>query len=306
MAVTLDPRRLQGATGARLLSFAIALLALLALLRLGFLLLAGPAVPMQPSGFVPASGSTGAATDAGVARWHLFGESGTAIDLMALAQNAPETSLKLILRGTFNLESHEDGIAIISDEGGEHRRYKVGDELPGGARLEAISAGRVLLSRNGATEGLSLPRDAQAQASGARPGAAAPRAGAATPAGRASSASPPVMPFINPVIASGAPSMESIREATGIDAAALASQVQVFPVLENGRFAGVRLAVGRDSELFSRTGLKPTDIITAVNGIPLDGPQRQSELMSSLRDARSLRLTVRRDGAEQQIGVDLK
>jgi general secretion pathway protein C len=304
MAVTLDPRRLLGVTGARLLTIAVALLVLLAVLRLGFLLLAGPAVPMQPSGFVPASGAAVAATDAGVARWHLFGESGAAIDLMALAHNAPETSLKLILRGTFNLESHEDGIAIISDEGGEHRRYKVGDELPGGARLEAISAGRVLLSRNGVTEGLSLPRDAQAQVAGAGAGSAAPGAGA--PAPRAPSTAPPVMPFINPVIASGAPSMESIREATGIDAAALASQVQVFPVLENGRFAGVRLAVGRDSELFSRTGLKPTDILTAVNGIPLDGPQRQSELMSSLRDARSLRLTVRRDGAEQQIGVDLK
>jgi general secretion pathway protein C len=77
-------------------------------------------------------------------------------------------------------------------------------------------------------------------------------------------------------------------------------------VLENGRFAGVRLSVGRDSELFSRTGLKPTDLITAVNGIPLDGPQRQAELMTSLRGAQSLQLTVRRDGREQQIGVDLK
>ena len=46
--------------------------------------------------------------------------------------------------------------------------------------------------------------------------------------------------------------------------------------------------------------------VHAVNGIPLDGPQRQAELMNSLRDARSLQLTVRRDGSEQQIGVDLK
>jgi general secretion pathway protein C len=108
------------------------------------------------------------------------------------------------------------------------------------------------------------------------------------------------------MIAPGGPNMESIRDATGIDAAALASQVQVFPVLENGRFAGVRLSAGRDSELFERSGLRPTDIVTAVNGIPLDGPQRQSELLESLRDARSLQLTIRRDGREQQVGVDLK
>ena len=33
-------------------------------------------------------------------------------------------------------------------------------------------------------------------------------------------------PFVNPMIAPGGPSMESIRDATGIDAAALASQVE--------------------------------------------------------------------------------
>jgi general secretion pathway protein C len=113
-------------------------------------------------------------------------------------------------------------------------------------------------------------------------------------------------PFVTPMIAPGGPSMESIRDATGVDAAELASQVQVFPVLENGRFAGVRLSAARDSTLFAQTGLRPSDIVTAVNGIPLDGPQRQAELMNSLRDARSLQLTVRRDGSEQQIGVDLK
>jgi general secretion pathway protein C len=293
--------RLESGTWARLLVLGCALLVLVALLRLIFLLIAGPSVPLQPSGFQPLDAAATPA-DVGVARWHLFGDAGAALDLAALAAQAPETSLKLTLRGTLNLEGEDAGIAIIADESGEHRRYRVGDELPGGARLEGIAAGRVLLSRGGVTEGLSLPReDGSRPAPGTRPSSGANPAafGRALPAGTST-------PFINPIISTGAPSMESIRDATGIDAAALASQVQVFPVLENGRFAGVRLSVGRDSELFSRTGLKPTDLITAVNGIPLDGPQRQAELMTSLRGAQSLQLTVRRDGREQQIGVDLK
>ncbi|WP_425388984.1 type II secretion system protein GspC [Aquimonas voraii] len=263
---------------------------------MALLLVAGPAIPLQPSGFQPLAAGA-APAEANIARWKLFGEAGVAMDLAALAANAPETALKLTLRGTLNLEDQDQGIAIISDESGRHARYQVGDELPGGARLSAISAGRVLLERNGQTEGLSLPRE-----DGSRP---APGARPSPSAARGVDRSMP-SPFINPMIAPGGPDMEGIRNATGIDAAELASQVQVFPVLENGRFAGVRLSAGRDSALFERSGLKPTDIVTAVNGIPLDGPQRQSELMNSLRDASSLQLTIRRDGREQQLGVDLK
>lgn len=291
--------RLSNVFWARLFTLAAALLALWALARLALLLIAGPAIPLQPSGFQPLAAGA-APAEANIARWKLFGEAGVAMDLAALAANAPETALKLTLRGTLNLEGQDQGIAIISDESGRHARYAVGDALPGGARLTGISAGRVLLERNGQTEGLSLPREDGARpAPGVRPGAAAP--GVADGVDRSMPS-----PFINPMIAPGAPDMESIRDATGIDAAELASQVQVFPVLENGRFAGVRLSAGRDSALFERSGLKPTDIVTAVNGIPLDGPQRQSELMESLRDARSLQLTIRRDGREQQLGVDLK
>jgi general secretion pathway protein C len=285
---------------ARLIALVAAALALWAMARLALLLLAGPAIPLQPSGFQPLAAEA-APAEARIARWKLFGEAGVAMDLAALAANAPETALKLTLRGTLNLEDQDQGIAIISDESGRHARYQVGDELPGGARLSAISAGRVLLERNGQTEGLSLPReDGSRPAPGARPGPGA----AGSPSGGVDRSMP--SPFINPMIAPGGPDMDSIREATGIDAAELASQVQVFPVLENGRFAGVRLSAGRDSALFERSGLKPTDIVTAVNGIPLDGPQRQSELMNSLRDASSLQLTIRRDGREQQLGVDLK
>lgn len=286
------------AGAARLLAFACGALALLALLRLLLLLLAGPSLPAPAPVQLPGAGGAAPAA-VPIARWHLFGQAGAALDLAALAAQAPETALKLSLRGTLNLETEDEGIAIIADESGAHQRYRVGDELPGGARLVGISAGRVLLSRNGVTEGLSLPRE------GLAPGQVPRTVGPAQVRGGPVDRSMP-SPFINPVIAPGGPSMESIREATGIDAAALASQLQVIPVLENGRFAGVRVSAGRDSELMRRSGLRPTDLVTAVNGIPLDGPQRQAELMQTLREARSLRLTVVRDGVEQQLGVDLK
>lgn len=276
------------------------------LLRLSWLLLAGPDVaPGPPPLPLPEAGPRGSPQAVSVSKWHLFGDPGARIDLARLAQQAPATSLKLVLRGTFNEDASEGGYAIVSDEAGVHRRYRVGDSLPGDATLVGIYSGRVLLRRGGVDESLSLPNAlppgslSGSGATGSSSGAAAALPGAAAARGPA----PPS--FVNPSISVGMPSLESIRAATGTDISELARQVSVFPVLENGRFAGVRLSVGRDSDLLDRSGLRPTDIITAVNGIPLDGPERSAELMAALRDTRQVTLSVRRDGSTLQIPVGL-
>jgi general secretion pathway protein C len=276
------------------------------LLTLTWLLLAGPTIPPAASPALPVATPTfsGGTPALSVSKWHLFGNPGVALDLARLARQAPATSLKLELRGTFNEDGADAGYAIIADENGVHRRYRVGETLPGDAELIAIYRGRVLLRRAGAEESLSLPA-AQVDDSAGAAAAPVPNrvAASGTGAAPARSATPPA--FINPNISVGMPSMESIRATAGTDVAELARQVSVFPVLENGRFAGVRLSVGRDSDLLDRAGLRPTDIITAVNGIPLDGPERIPQLTEALRDARQLNLSIRRDGGTLQLPVGL-
>jgi general secretion pathway protein C len=277
------------------------------LVRLIWLFLAGPTLPVPESTTLAATPLAPVTQAVSVAKWHLFGDPGARLDLARLAQQAPATSLKLTLRGTFNEDGSEAGYAIVSDEAGAQRRYRVGDALPGDAQLIGIHSGRILLRRAGVEESLSLPNPVGAGSS--------PAAGASTPSGAAfgtaatavpgTAGAPAVAAFVNPNISVGMPSMESIRAATGTDIAQLAKQVSVFPVLENGRFSGVRLSVGRDSDLLDRAGLRPTDIITAVNGIPLDGPERVPELTAALRDTRQLTLSVQRDGTTLQIPVGL-
>lgn len=279
--------------------------------RLLLLFLAGPTLPepvLPPDPDLAPRGAVG--TDVPLAQWRLFGDPGAASSLARRTQDAPETALQLQLRGTLNLDSSDGGIAIIADASGNESAYRVGDTLPGEATLTAIYAGRVLLSRGGGDEGLSLLPPA-----GDGRGAGAPTAGQRVPQGmqrsldaaRGQGALPGSAgnPFVNPVISTGVPSLESLRTATGTDVAELARQVNVQPVMENGRFAGVRLTVGRDSDILARTGLRSTDVITAVNGIPLDGPQRQGELLQMLQGARQLNLTIRRDGQVQTLTVGL-
>jgi general secretion pathway protein C len=270
-------------------------------LRLLLLLAVGPTLPVAAPVVLPGS-SAGNEPAPSVAAWHLFGNAAGPIDLAALAQAAPATALQLTLRGTLNENAPAGGVAIIADPSGTDRAYRVGDSLPGEARLEGIYAGRVLLSRNGVNESLSLPRGPDTAATGAAPlpGAPAPNAPP-----RFDPRNPVPPPFVAPSIAPGAPSLESLRDAAGPNVAELAKQVQIYPVLENGRMAGVRLSVGRDSDLLQRAGLQANDIVTQVNGIPLDGPQRSAELMAALKDARSVQVTVRRDGKDIQLTLGL-
>ena len=289
------------------LALALAImLAAFALVKIIWLLLAGPALPQVSSESVSLP-TQAAAPRGSVSQWHLFG-NGQAPMIDAKLTAAKETTLKLTLRGTLNESAPDGGLAIIADETGADASYRVGDTLPGGGLLKEIHQGRVLFLREGVAESLSLPRDpanAPAVSSRATPNAAFRPKAPALPGMAVSDMSQiGKIGSIAPNIAPGLPSFESLRAATGIDPAQLARQVQVFPVFANGRMRGVRLAAGRDSSLLESTGLKPTDLITSVNGIPLDGPARQSQLVASLGQGR-VEVELERDGKPMKLVIGL-
>ncbi len=282
------------------------MLAAFALVKIVWLLLAGPTLPQMASESVNLP--VQAMPRGSVSQWHLFGNAqAPAVEARLMA--AKETTLKLTLRGTLNESAPDGGLAIVADEAGVDASYRVGDTLPGGGLLTEIHQGRVLFLREGVAETLSLPRD---------PAGVAAASGRAMPGATVSRPKAPALPGmavgdmgqigkigpISPNIAPGLPSFESLRAATGVDPAQLAKQVQVFPVFANGRMRGVRLAAGRDSNLLESTGLKPTDLITSVNGIPLDGPARQSQLVASLGQGR-VEVELERDGKPMKLVIGL-
>ncbi|MCX7557553.1 PDZ domain-containing protein [Xanthomonadaceae bacterium JHOS43] len=258
---------------------------------LAWLGLAGPDLPAAgPAAVLSANASPVARGQ--IAKWHLFGDTQGQVDLAALAQSKlQETALKLTLRGTFNETRPEGGIAIIADEQGTDRPYRVGDPLPGDARLEQILAGVVVLSRGGVSETLSLRLT---ETSGGD--SAAPRGRTPTRVPLPGGGSALGSMSINPSIAAAMPDMQTYRATNLPNVQELAKQVQVMPAFVNGRMRGVRINAGRDSDLLEKAGLKPSDIVTAVNGIPLDNPARQSELLANLRDAKQVQIDVERDG----------
>lgn len=268
---------------------------------------------------LPSAGPAGpvdaalAAPPPSLANWHLFGNATLPVDPRALA-NAPETSLPIDLRGVLAGEDPKRGRAFIADANGE-RGYAVGQEVAPGVLLDAVYPDRVALSRGGTIEVLKLRMPAGAASAPAAtrtPNAAmavTPFTAPAKPASTATANAPIDRNLFGQVTAQNLPmngvDMDKVKQQLGVDPTVLANQITPMPVMENGKFVGVRLNGGQHADVLAKLGLQPDDIVTAVNGAPVTDPARMASAVSALSTASRIEVQVRRNGQSQTLTVDL-
>lgn len=90
-------------------------------------------------------------------RASFFGQQkATDIQPSRLQSKAPETRLKLELKGVFSSTNANASSALIAEKNQAAKYYRVGDELPGGAILNSVASDHVKLKRNGIDEALSF------------------------------------------------------------------------------------------------------------------------------------------------------
>ncbi|MGA7120913.1 MAG: hypothetical protein WBY94_12490 [Polyangiaceae bacterium] len=73
------------------------------------------------------------------------------------------------------------------------------------------------------------------------------------------------------------------------------------PVRVNGRFRGFRIAALHDSDFWAGIDLKPGDVVTRVNGFPIERPEQAQTAFESLQVASELRVSYDRDGEPREI-----
>ena len=237
-----------------------------------------------------------------ISKWHLFGAASTRA---VSNRDAPTTTLALRLRGTLADADPRAGIAVIADDVGNERAWRVGEQVVPGVVLDEVHADRVVLLHGGAQEVLGLVREETSVPPPVAP-TAGPRAAALRNTSPASTGPAPPT-FAPPNIAHGAADWQQTMDKIGggsIDT--LAKRVQVTPVLDNGRIAGVRVSTAGDTALMARLGLRPSDIVTAVNGIPVDSVARGQQILDSLGSATDVRVTVTRDGVPSEVTMKLR
>ena len=62
---------------------------------------------------------------------------------------------------------------------------------------------------------------------------------------------------------------------------------------------------GRNRAIFNKLGLKPGDLVTAINGTALDDPQRSQEVFNTIQTSDHVTVTVERGGQKQDISLNI-
>jgi S1-C subfamily serine protease len=73
------------------------------------------------------------------------------------------------------------------------------------------------------------------------------------------------------------------------------------PVFVGGRFHGFRIAGLRDPQFWSGVDLQPGDVVTSVNGFPIERPEQALTAFESLDVASELRVAVERGGQPREL-----
>ena len=216
--------------------------------------------------------------------WHLYGEVGAQPRAAAVEEQAQETTLNLQLLGVIAASDPAQARAFILADG-KQQQFAIGEQLPGSGRvvLSKVLVDRAIIDNNGRYETLWL-YDPASNSNQPQAHDSADSSAANTVDLRAD--------------AQATALAQSYREQLYKNPGSLADVIQVAPAMDAGKLIGYRINPGRDQALFQKFGFKPGDIVTGVNGIELQDPQRALELYNLIRSARDASITVRR-GSEQ-------
>ncbi|HMA11211.1 MAG TPA: type II secretion system protein N [Steroidobacteraceae bacterium] len=231
----------------------------------------GPAAVQVAS--PPATAATRNVVDVpSILRANLFGQGATAPG----TGGAPVTSMPLVMAGVIADIDEKRGFAMLGTSATDIKVYRVGAVVPGGATLSAVLVDRVLLDRGGTVEALMIPR--------VTAGSAAPLVSA-----------PPVP----------GSSVARVQQVLRSNPALIGQVIQRQAVLADGRLRGIRVYPGANAQAFNRLGLRPGDLVTAINGTTLEDQTRGEEIFNSLSGAAEARVTVLRNGSPLELHLNL-
>jgi general secretion pathway protein C len=267
--------------GPNFVSLLLAALIAVEVARIAVALVSGPVKSPRPviaaSMQARPSARTGVNAQA-VAAAHLFGQA-VADPTTQDPNNAPLSSANLVLAGTIATQDPKRGIAIIND-GGPSKVYAVGENV-NGATLYSVYLDHVILDRGGTLETLLLPRLLVGGTRG------------------------PMR--VGPMIARTTEAVDNVRRLVQQDPGLLDQVMRTVPSYDNaaGKLRGFRAYPGRNRNIFNKLGLKPGDLVTAINGQPLDDPQHSQEVFNTIQSSNTVTVSVERGGQKQDITLNV-
>jgi general secretion pathway protein C len=253
-----------------------------------------------------------------IADLHLFGQPAVEPPTTPTdTKNLQTSQLAFKLAGVVSGDAGQ----IVIEDGGKQSNYRVGEDIASGVRLQAVFADHIVILRNGTPEKIALP---------ALTGSGSAGFVTSTPDFAMQDPLPPIMddalldemntPIdIPPNLPDGmSPDQpmemnepqESLLE-SGVELSIPSNPAQLTEIVTpepheaNGKFVGFRLMPGSNVGLFNQLGLQPGDIVTAINGTPLDSPAAGAQALSAAASSPQVNLSLTRGGQQLNLPISL-
>ena len=172
--------------------------------------------------------------------------------------------------------------------GGEVRLLQVGDALSAGVTIVSIAPDQVVISNQGRLESIAFPEPQTLDQ--------APAPSAASLTGKSSGSS-------------GSPVAPAVRvQADEIlhNPQSLLRFVTVSPVQQDGAVSGYALRPVPGQEALMRAlGLMPGDVLTSVDGMPVNDPTLLPRVMPLLNSGQPIQVLVERGGQPLSVTINL-
>jgi len=202
--------------------------------------------------------------------------------------DAPKTSLKLKLVGLMYSTDKNQARAIIENQEDGARSFATHERVADNAEIYSIEPDRVILTHAGRQEALMLNPEQK-------------------PSGNPIDTGNQSLNDPNKNQVSTESQSESRQNSTNVpkNMDELMRDFAATPVMEKGELLGFRLKALQNPAIMNGWGIGPNDVITAVNGIPLNTPGRVMVLYDKLKKQREFEITLNNGGNSRTITVDL-
>jgi len=197
------------------------------------------------------------------------------------SNDQPMTTLDLKLVGLMYSTDKNQARAIIENPQDGARSYSTHERVAEKAEIYSIEPDRVILLHAGRQEALLLDPEKETSSPQQESGS--------LPAGG---------PDQNQASA-------QVSEAIPRKTEDVMREFSATPVMDGGKLVGFHLTAVQNPQIMSEWGIAPDDVITAVNGVPLNSQGKIMVLYDKLKKQREFELTVNSGGNSRTITVDL-
>jgi len=193
--------------------------------------------------------------------------------LGAAARTTVASVGNLKLFGT--VDGGDDPLALV-EAGGKVAIYHLGDSLPGGGTLKQVERNRVLLQQADGSETELVFATSSSLSS--------PRASTTSETG--------IRDLGNNRWQISRDEVEKARGNLG----QLLKQARMEPNVVDGETDGFVVRMIRPNTLLAKLGLRVGDVVSEINGVSLDSPEKALQIMQQLREAKRLSVNLTRNG----------